>query len=313
MSEEISWIAADWGTSNLRIWGVDASGKVVVQRSSQDGMGGLAPADFEPALLSLIGDILPSDCVTQVLICGMAGAKQGWVEAPYANVPYSFLVSSKGNCPIKARTKDKRINARILPGLSQQKPFDVMRGEETQISGFLSNEKDFDGILCMPGTHTKWVSISENTLQNFQTTMTGEMFALISKQSVLRHSLGENTSRDSSAWDQRIFNSTIEETRTSPNHAITRLFEIRAASLLSDQTSAQANSRLSGLLIGAEVNATKSLWQEKQVIIIGDPTLSALYECALLSFGCDTKTADYGDLSLAGLKAAHAKLNGEEL
>lgn len=304
MNEEISWIAADWGTSNLRIWGVDVSGKVVVQRSSQDGMGGLAPADFEAALLSLIGDVLPQNVKTNVLVCGMAGAKQGWIEAPYAQVP----CAPTGPAPVKAPTKDKRLNVSILPGLSQQNPFDVMRGEETQISGFLSKDKNFDGVLCMPGTHTKWVTISNGKVQEFQTTMTGEMFAVISKNSVLRHSLIEASS---SPWDESVYKNTIEETNLDPNRSVTRLFEIRAASLLSNQSPAQANSRLSGLLIGAELNATSFMWKGKQVIIIGAPTLCALYNSALSLLGCDAKVADYGDLSLAGLKSAYASLNGE--
>lgn len=303
MTEEISWIAADWGTSNLRIWGIDVSGNVVFQRSSQDGMGGLAPADFEPALLSLIGDALPPSKKTQVLICGMAGAKQGWAEAPYAQVP---CVPSGLN-PITVATQDKRLNVSILPGLSQQKPFDVMRGEETQIAGFLDHEKGFEGVLCMPGTHTKWVNISNNKVQDFQTTMTGELFSLVSKQSVLRHSLAKD---QSSSWDQTSFENAIDETVKYPNHSITRLFEIRAASLLSNQTPDQAISRLSGLLIGAEINATKSMWLDKQIVIIGAATLCTLYQSALSAFACKAKTADYGDLSLAGLKAAFASLNG---
>lgn len=304
MSEEISWIAADWGTSNLRIWAIDVSGNVVIQRSSQDGMGGLAPADFEPALLSLIGDILPLNVKTNVLVCGMAGAKQGWVEAPYAQVP----CAPTGLAPVKVPTKDDRLNVSILAGLSQQNPFDVMRGEETQISGFLSQEKAFDGVLCMPGTHTKWVGISNEQVQEFQTTMTGEMFAVMSKHSVLRHSLEDATSFP---WDESVFKNTIEEMKLDPNRAVTRLFEIRAASLLSNQSTTQAKSRLSGLLIGAELNATKFMWQGKQVIVIGAPKLCELYNSALLLLGCNVKTANYGDLSLAGLKSAYASLNGE--
>lgn len=305
MTEEICWIAADWGTSNLRIWGIDATGKVVIQRSSQDGMGGLAPADFEPALLALIGDVLTPNRKTQVLICGMAGAKQGWIEAPYAEVP---CVPS-GLAPIQAPTKDKQLSVSILPGICQQKPFDVMRGEETQISGFLFYTPDFDGVLCLPGTHSKWVKISGGKVIEFQTAMTGEMFALFSNNSVLRHSL---VGADSKSWDDSAFTAAVEVSKSNPHRTIAQLFEIRAASLLSDQTPQQAKAKLSGLLISTEINATKHLWQNKPVVIIGDPELCSHYLSALKQMGCKAEIAKYSDLSLSGLKAAYAMLYGEK-
>ncbi|HSF91330.1 MAG TPA: 2-dehydro-3-deoxygalactonokinase, partial [Paracoccaceae bacterium] len=47
------WIAIDWGTSNLRVWHMDADGNVLESRSSDRGMGSLSPAEFEGALLEL--------------------------------------------------------------------------------------------------------------------------------------------------------------------------------------------------------------------------------------------------------------------
>ena len=64
-----------------------------------------------------------------------------------------------------------------------------MRGEETQIAGALSLMPGFDGVLCLPGTHSKWAQICAGEVVSFQTFMTGEMFALLSEQSVLRHGL----------------------------------------------------------------------------------------------------------------------------
>ena len=43
------WIAADWGTTNLRLWAM--SGRRVVERRASDrGMGVLGQDDFAPAL-----------------------------------------------------------------------------------------------------------------------------------------------------------------------------------------------------------------------------------------------------------------------
>lgn len=307
MSEEVSWIAADWGTSNLRIWGVSATGETVVQRSSSDGMGGLASVSFEPALLSLIDDVLSTDRVTNVLVCGMAGAKQGWIEAPYASVP---CVPSDIS-PVVAPTKDARLNVEILSGLSQQAPFDVMRGEETQISGFLSLNPNFDGVLCLPGTHTKWARVYNGIVHEFQTAMTGELFALLCSKSVLRHSMDVD---GFGKWDDAAFVAGLEEGVANPNQTITQLFGIRAASLLSDQTSQYAKARLSGLLINTEITATKHMWENVPVRLVGASVLCSHYETALLNLNCKAEIASATsneDFSLVGLKAAYNKLYGE--
>lgn len=68
-----------------------------------------------------------------------------------------------------------------------------MRGEKTQIAGFLAARPDFDGVLCLPDTHSKWVRISAGEICHFQTLMTGEMFDLLARYSVLRHSVGGAT------------------------------------------------------------------------------------------------------------------------
>jgi 2-dehydro-3-deoxygalactonokinase len=45
--KDIVWIAVDWGTSNLRVWGVAADGGLVAEASSDKGMAKLDRAGFE--------------------------------------------------------------------------------------------------------------------------------------------------------------------------------------------------------------------------------------------------------------------------
>jgi 2-dehydro-3-deoxygalactonokinase len=106
------WIAVDWGTSNLRAWAMDAAGRARAEAASDAGMGGLAPSGFEPALLALIGPWLAPGRVTDVVACGMVGARQGWTEAPYAAVPApspaprsATRASPSTSCPACARTR----------------------------------------------------------------------------------------------------------------------------------------------------------------------------------------------------------------
>lgn len=295
--KKTDWIAVDWGTSQLRAWAIGAGGAVLDKAESTDGMGGLTQAGFEPALLRLIDPWL-NDGPIPVIACGMVGAKQGWVEAPYRPVPCKPGEAT----PITPATQDSRIKLHILPGVSQDGPADVMRGEETQTAGVIHENPDFDGILCLPGTHTKWIHISAQEIVSFRTAMTGELFALLSQHSVLRHSVGGED------FDRDAFDSAVGETLSRPERLAQSLFTIRAEGLLHGQTNAVGRARLSGLLIGADLAAAKPYWLGQHVLIGGAPALVALYARALEIQGVQCLARDSEPLTLAGLRLAHAKL-----
>ena len=156
MLNEIKWIAADWGTTNLRVWAIGGYGRILAEASSGKGMAKLDRDGFEPALIELIGSWLPETGAMPVIACGMVGARQGWIEAPYRQAPCRPFSYEQIGIP---DVGDSRLKVRVLPGIKQIAPADVMRGEETQIAGVLSEHPHFEGVLCLPGTHTKWVRI----------------------------------------------------------------------------------------------------------------------------------------------------------
>ncbi|MEM9426516.1 MAG: 2-dehydro-3-deoxygalactonokinase [Pseudomonadota bacterium] len=289
------WIAVDWGTSNLRAWAMRRD-TTVAEAASDAGMGALDPDGFEPALLNLIEPWLGAG-KTPVVACGMVGARQGWIEAAYAQVPCLPV----GAGAVKAPVKDSRIDVSILPGLSQSTPADVMRGEETQIAGFLSQDPDFAGILCMPGTHTKWVQVSAGEVVSFRTYMTGELFALISKQSVLRHSMD-------GAFDVDAFLAAVRDGMADPQALAGRFFALRAEGLLAEPAPGAAPASLSGFLIGAELAAARPYWLGQRVALLGAGKLSELYARALSAEGVLPETADVTQATLAGLTAAYHTL-----
>ena len=289
------WIAADWGTTALRVWAM-AGDRVLAARSSDEGMGKLLPDQFEAALLRLTHDWLGGDPLP-VIACGMVGARQGWSEAAYRPVPCTPL-----GAPFhRVVPQDSRIAVQIVPGLSQADPADVMRGEETQIAGFLATEPGFDGILGLPGTHNKWAVVEGGQVTRFQTCMTGEVFALLAGQSVLRHGLGQG-------WDEAAFVQAVTEAAARPEALMTELFALRARGLLQGYSGDAARTRLSGLLIGAELAATRSLWQGRSVALIGAGSLSQNYASALAALGQVARVTDGATITLAGLIAAHRML-----
>ena len=289
------WIAVDWGTSHLRAFAMGADA-VLAERSSDQGMGKLTREGFEPALLALIHDWLGAGPM-QIVVCGMAGARQGWIEAPYRAVPCAPV--AKGAF-IAAPTTDARLRVQILPGLSQAKPADVMRGEETQIAGALALYPGFDGVICLPGTHSKWAQISAGEVVSFQTFMTGELFALLSGQSVLRHGMA------SDGWDDAGFASGLSDALSRPERLAAQLFALRAEGLLNALPPQSAKSRLSGLLIGAELAAARPYWLGQEILLVGAKVLSAAYVTALAAQGASPRALDDKACTLAGLAAARA-------
>ena len=286
------WIAVDWGTTHLRAWSMTDAGDILDHANSSDGMGSLAPDQFEPALLRLVQTWLGTG-PTPVLACGMVGAKQGWTEATYATVPCPATATTLTRAP----TLDPRLAVHIIPGICQNSPADVMRGEETQIAGYLAQNPDFDGILCLPGTHSKWAHISAKEIVSFRTFMTGELFALLSSQSVLRHSI------DSTGWDDDAFAEALDSTLSRPESLAARLFSLRADHLLHDQSPQIARARLSGLLIGAELAAAKPYWLGQPVTLIGAAPLTANYATALRAQGVTPEITTGDTMTLAGLCA----------
>lgn len=290
------WIAVDWGTSNMRAWAMRADGTVLDKILSDKGMGGLTQDQFEPTLISNVEQWLGST-VTPVIACGMVGSRQGWSEAPYGSVPTQPCLALS-----PCATMDNRISIHILPGVKQDSPADVMRGEETQIAGYLARNPDFDGVLCMPGTHTKWVHISAKEIVSFQTFMTGETFALLSENSVLRHSV------TTSDWDQEAFLASVSDALARPESLAARLFNIRASHLLNDTQASVSKAKLSGTLIGAELAAAKPYWLGREVALIGDPALNRLYAEALKAQGVTPQSHVGDDATLEGLIAAYKDL-----
>ena len=296
------WIALDWGTSHLRAWIMGPDGQVMERRESDAGMGTLAPDQFEKALLDLVDDCLPAGQVTPVIACGMAGSRQGWAEAAYRAVP---CTPPGADLMTHVKTTDARLNVHILPGVKQLQPADVMRGEETQIAGFLAREPDFDGVLCLPGTHSKWARISAGEIVSFQSYMTGEMFALLSKQSVLRHGMaGEG-------WNEDAFTAAIGDAMSRPQALAAQLFALRAGSLIADLDAASARARLSGLLIGVELAAARPYWLGQDIAVLGADALAEAYMRALTAQGCLPRSVAADEMTLAGLSAAWNTLNGD--
>ncbi len=286
MTETTALIGVDWGSSNLRVMRIAPGGGVLDRRADPRGAVGLAPGDFPGVLEAVAGDWLADGAPT--LVCGMAGARQGWVEVPYCPCP-------AGIADIAARLvrPDPARPVAIAPGVAFSPGgvlTDVMRGEETQALGLAA-----DGLVVAPGTHSKWITLDAGRILAVQTCMTGELFAALRKATMLGVGMGA-PGRDADAFRRGVGRG-LED-----RNLAAALFSVRVESLAGRLESAGAADYLSGLLIGAEIAGQDPARLSGPLTLVGDAALSARYRDALEMAGArEVCVADVGQATAVGL------------
>jgi 2-dehydro-3-deoxygalactonokinase len=299
---EPAFVAVDWGTSSFRLWLVDRAGQVLAERRSDEGMLAAAKAGFPGVLQAHLAAVQAPDRLP-VLVCGMAGAKTGWVEAGYVDTPapLSAILKQAARVPGEAR------DIRILPGIAQRDAAapDVMRGEETQLLGALGLVAAGEALVCMPGTHSKWVRVKDGTVAHFSTFMTGELFSVVSRETIL--SLAVAGADD--AEDVASFKSAVKAAFEAPAFAANLLFTARSRQLLFGGTPAAARETLSGTLIGAELAAGLSGNVPKAgITLIASGRLAALYRQAFDALSVNVNPIDADEAVRRGLSMAAAAI-----
>lgn len=291
------WIALDWGTSNFRAYLID-NNHVIDQVSTDEGMKFVDQKEFENTLIKNISTWNNKFDIKMVIASGMVGAKQGWIEVPYINAPCDIR-----NLNFKTLKILDDIYIHILSGVSQFNPSDVMRGEETQIAGFLLNNIDFNGSICLPGTHSKWVNLNSYNIQKFTTFLTGELYEIVKNYSILNHSL------DTTELDDEIVKSAAKLIIENPSLISNKLFEIRAENLLKNSNQTSNNSKLVGYLLGIELSGSRIYWEDKDLIIIGSSNLNKYYELILNGMSNSIRLYKSNDMVLKGLSFFKKSLN----
>ena len=281
------FIAVDWGTTNRRAYLIDSAGKEAQDFEDGKGVLSVAQGGF-PAAIAEIRERLGDK---PLLMAGMIGSNRGWKEAPYVPCP-------AGIDDLVAQLVWAGEREAIVPGVSflGKGRADVMRGEEVQLLGALSDGVvESDGLVCHPGTHNKWTSIHRGRIHDFRTVMTGELFSLLKEHSILADLLKGSVS------DNQIF-------RDAARHAIfneslpAELFSIRASVLLGPMKKEDAASYASGLLIGTDVRIGLQVPTGAQIMVMGRPELTRLYVAALQEAKRETLELDGEQCFLAGIR-----------
>jgi 2-dehydro-3-deoxygalactonokinase len=265
-------IAVDWGLTSFRAWRLASDGTVQDSVSGPFGIRALADRDFATVLDRAVGVWRPAP----VLMCGMIGSRQGWVEAPYVAAPAGLAAIAAALAPVPGIDR-----VWIVPGVSQDPP-DVMRGEETQIVGVAGTLGPGRHVLCLPGTHSKWAVVEDGQVEGFRTAMTGELFGLMRAQSILAPLIPEDAGDDAAAFEAGVARAREE------GGLLHHLFGLRAGVLLGRLAPAALPSMLSGLLIGHEIAGLAA--ETREVHLVGSAALAGHYARALARFGIAATT-----------------------
>ena len=270
-------IGIDWGTSNFRAFLLDAAGQILDRRAGPNGIMTVAEGKFAQVLAAGIGDWLGEGRLP-ILMSGMIGSRQGWVEAPYVATPLGIadLAASLARVPFDAA------DVHIVPGLrtTSDDAHDVIRGEETQVFGALGHLCIEGGRFLLPGTHSKWAVVEGSRVTSFATYMTGEIFSAARDHTILGRLMKEGTPTGDAflrgvaygAWPGK------------SGALLHRLFGVRTAGLFGEVEGVDLADYLSGLLIGAEI-ADQNDRDKRPVHIIASDALAERYRAAAASLG----------------------------
>lgn len=266
------WIAAEWGAAHLRIWQMAGDGTVLATAESGEGYEHRdAPG---PALRRLLPDL---DASVPVLVSGAS-------PLPSPAVPCTP--------PGAAQARDED-GLRLLPGVAQQSPADLLRGEEVRVAGFLALNPRFDGVICLPGAQSRWVHVSAGEIVSFRSFLTGMLFSGLPGLAVPQ-----------AGWDEPALVAAVERAMGRPAGFAGDLATVLAEMRLKGLPAGAASSQALGLLIGLELAAAKPYWLGQNVALVGEGALVAPYRAALTAQHVPVVQADGVRMALEGLKAA---------
>lgn len=291
------WIAADWDATRLRLWAM-REGQILDLRQSDIDGDVLSFGEAEAILLAQSKPWL-KDRPLPVVMCGTTGMRGTADAVPEHQIPAKPLDMGAVRTP----TQDDRLTVFLCPGLKQTTPPDLMYGDVTRIAGFLSLNAQWDGVICLPGRHSRWAHVSAGEIVSFQTFLTGELFAALGSHTALRHFL------DGNGWDDAVFQEALSDAMARPERLAAQLFSLYVGGLLYKTAPDTTRARLSGILIGAELAAARPYWLGHNIAVLDRGPPSLHYAEALRQQGVPVTIADATRMTIAGLTEAYRVLS----
>ena len=258
------YITLDGGTTSTKI-SVVAGGEIidtvkVASGSERDG--------YFAAVRGGIAELLARCALSEADICRIIAsgtmATRGAVEVVIPEISAIPIVIVRG---VKTACKA------LLDA-------DMMRGEEAEIMGLLTNEGDECAFMLM-GSHTKIVRVVDRKIVDISTMLTGEMIAAISGGTILKHSFSINSSALDVEFLKRGYEYRAERGESEA------YFKVRVLKNIFGATDSEAYSFFLGIALFGEVEHIKRLGIGR--VIVGGNRYLKDAVCALLEAFTDAE------------------------
>ncbi len=291
------YILGDWGTSSARFY-LCQNGAV---KDCVNGPGVKFTDNVGEAFHEAVNPWVRTHGPLTSVLCGMVGSNIGWKDAGYIMCPADMVTLSEKKTKFSSRSGE----VVLIPGVRTNKGLtslpDMMRGEEVQIMGWAETHAQ-DALLCLPGTHTKWAIFRNGKIENFVSSLNGELFNILASHSVLINDASSHQPKINSAFHQGL---EIGASDVSLNQL---LFSVRSQQLSGDKSEEEAQSYLLGLLIGSDVSGVLKYSVGTPIQVIGGEAPARFYDEAIRYLGGATTVYDGQNISLTGLQRLYQAL-----
>jgi 2-dehydro-3-deoxygalactonokinase len=312
------FLSCDWGTSSFRLRLVHTATLEVLAESTSDegvakvfaqwqqsGTANNRVSFFQSILQQHVAviekRILQTLSGLPLVISGMASSSIGMMELPYRHLPFS---ASGAGLLYELVAVNESFSHPVILVSGARTDTDVMRGEETQLAGCIEQLTTATGLFIFPGTHSKHITVGGGQATHLHTYMTGEAFQLFANKSILANSVAANDAwhdkGNRAAFEQGVLDGTA-------HNILHQAFMVRTNSLFNRYTAAANFWYLSGLLIGAELQALQHA-PPPSITIVGAGTIVTSYQKALDILG--VQNVGVADVNKALIRA-HAMILNE--
>jgi len=295
------YIVGDWGSTRLRLYLIEQ--EQVVAQCEGPGISFLKSPAAE-SLAAAVRPWLDQSPSLELILGGMASSRGGLRELAYVRAPAGSGDWLRG----ARRLSVGPLSVLLATGVQCGNPsdgYEVMRGEEAQTFGAIELNPHLASNpqrLVLPGTHTKWVDVTDSVITQFRTAITGELYALLREHSSLLNANLEQQEKNSQEFDHGFSAGNLHATAKNGG-LLTSLFQTRTEQLLQDRTHSWASGFLSGLLISHELATMRgSVADVRPVTIIGAPAIALLYQRVFKAAGIPAGVLDGAECARRGLR-----------
>ena len=289
------FLSCDWGTSAFRLRLVKTNNlEVIAEEVSDKGIAGTFQSWREAQHKDRITFYL--DIISEhihkleqrlslnlgqvpVILSGMASSSIGMLELPYQELPFALDGGGLKTEYLKASPAFPH-DLVLISGVKSE--YDVMRGEETQLIGLVTEQPGAgqEQVFIFPGTHSKHIRVKGNNAVAFKTYMTGEFFALLSQKSILSATVAPAENPEAPGLDAAFKQGIKDAVGANLLHAA---FRVRTNNLFGVLNPQENFSYLSGLIIGSELQDL--LNKNSRINLVAGHQLQKYYATALQELG----------------------------